>query len=146
MTEIISNSKKNRQENNPFANNYKERFAPEIQFVERIEVSESELIKIFVNDIKNLKELSSAACKVFEIMYIEFSKDSKKDKIRMSYSCINKTIVKICNSTFYRGINELLESGFISNAESLNMYWLNPDFFFKFHEISFDKKYRISKT
>lgn len=112
-------------------------------FWEAKEVDSTKFIKLFVNGVKALAELSNAGTRVFEILYIEMQNNIGKDQIYLSYTGIEKGM-NVSRSTFSRGIAELIEKRFIAAMPAVGQYWINPDFVWNGDRLAFVKEYRKS--
>lgn len=110
-------------------------------FWEAQEVDSTKFIKLFVNGVKALAELSNAGTKVFELLYIEMQNNIGKDQIYLSYTGLDKTTT-VSRSTFSRGIAELIEKKFIAAMPAVGQYWINPDFIWNGDRLAFVKEFR----
>lgn len=116
--------------------------APIAGFWEAEEVDSTKFIKLFVNGVKALAELSNAGTRVFELLYIEMQNNIGKDQIYLSYSGIDKNLKSISRSTFSRGLAELIEKKFIAAMPAVGWYWVNPDFIWNGDRLAFVKEFR----
>jgi hypothetical protein len=46
-------------------------------------------------------------------------------------------------STYFRGMKELIEKGFIAASTKTNIYYLNVDYMFSGNRLAFIKEYRL---
>lgn len=116
--------------------------APIAGFWEAQEVDSTKFIKLFVNGVKALAELSNAGTRVFELLYVEMQNNIGKDQIYLSYSGLDKSTNAVSRSTFSRGLAELIEKRFIAAMPAVGMYWINPDFLWNGDRLTFVKEYR----
>lgn len=119
--------------------------APIAGFWEAQEVDSTKFIKLFVNGVKALAELSNAGTRVFELLYVEMQNNIGKDQIYLSYSGLEKT-ASVSRSTFSRGVKELIEKKFIAAMPAVGWYWINPDFMWNGDRLTFVKEYRKAPT
>ncbi len=105
------------------------------------EVDKTQFLKLYVNGVRAITELSSAGTKVFEILYRAMQEQKDTDTILMSYDIVDKTIVKIFITTYFKGMKELVEKNFIAETMIQNYYFINPDFIFNGDRLSFVKSY-----
>jgi len=110
-------------------------------FFQYQEVDKTQFLKIYVNGVKVITELSSAGKKVFEILYRAMQDKKDTDTILMSYDIVDKTIIKISRTTYFKGMKELVEKNFIAETMIQNYYFINPDFIFNGGRLSFVKSY-----
>lgn len=120
--------------------------APIAGFWEAQEVDSTKFIKLFVNGVKALAELSNAGTRVFELLYVEMQNNIGKDQIYLSYSGLDKSTNAVSRSTFSRGLAELIEKRFIAAMPAVGMYWINPDFLWNGDRLTFVKEYRKTPT
>lgn len=114
-------------------------------FWEAEEVDSAKFIKLFVNGVKALAELSNSGTKVFEILYIEVQQNIGKDTVYLSYTALHEA-AGISRSTFSRGIKELIDKKFIAATQATSWYWINPDFIWNGDRLAFVKEYRRSSS
>lgn len=113
-------------------------------FFQYQEVDKTQFLKLYVNGVKAITELSSAGTKVFEILYRTMQEQKDTDTILMSYDIVDTTIVKISRTTYFKGMKELVEKNFIAETMIQNYYFINPDFIFNGDRLSFVKSYIIA--
>lgn len=116
--------------------------APIAGFWEAQEVDSTKFIKLFVNGVKALAELTNPGTRVFELLYIEMQSNIGKDQIYLSYSGLDKNLKSISRSTFSRGLAELIEKRFIAAMPAVGWYWINPDFMWNGDRLAFVKEFR----
>jgi hypothetical protein len=116
--------------------------APIAGFWEAEEVDSTKFIKLFVNGVKALAELTNAGTRVFELLYIEMQNNIGKDQIYLSYSGLDKNLKAISRSTFSRGLAELIEKRFIAAMPAVGWYWVNPDFIWNGDRLAFVKEFK----
>ncbi|MEY0116985.1 replication protein, partial [Providencia rettgeri] len=68
------------------------------------------------------------------------------DKIFLAFDLIDQNIIKISESTFYRGMKELIKKDFIAETTIQNCYFLNPDYIFNGDRLSFVKSFILKKS
>lgn len=115
-------------------------------FWESEEVDSTKFIKLFVNGVRALAELSNAGARVFELLYIEMQENVGRDQVYLSYTGIDRYERSISRSTFSRGMAELVEKKFIAACPAIGWYWVNPDFLWNGDRLTFVKEYRKKST
>ena len=115
-------------------------------FFQYQEVDKTQFLKLYVNGVKAITELSSAGTKVFEILYRAMQEQKDTDTILMSYDIIDTTSVKISRTTYFKGMKELVEKKFIAETIIQNYYFINPDYMFNGDRLSFVKSYIMTET
>ena len=116
--------------------------APIAGFWESEEVDSSKFLKLFVNGVKALAELTNAGTRVFELLYIEMQNRIGKDRVYLSYTGLDRNEKALSRSTFSRGLAELIEKKFIAATPAVGWYWVNPDFIWNGDRLAFVKEYR----
>lgn len=110
-------------------------------FWEAKQVDATKFVKLFVNGVKALAELTSAGTRVFELLYLEMQKTPNKDTVYLSFTGLDKNEKAISRSTFTRGISELVEKQFIASMPAVGWYWVNPDFVWNGDRLRFVQEY-----
>ena len=100
---------------------------PMAGFWQSQEVDSAKFVKLFVNGVKAFRELTNAGARVFEALYMEMQTNIGRDRVYLSASSVAEGI-EISESTFARGIRELIDKKFIAPTTQVSWYWLNPDF------------------
>lgn len=111
-------------------------------FWESEEVDSTKFVKLFVQGVKALKELTGAGSKVFEVLYLRVQDSIGQDKIYMGFSSVDQALTPMSNATYDRGMRELLEKAFIAATPAQGLYWLNPSFVWNGDRLAFVKEYR----
>ncbi|WP_309295257.1 replication/maintenance protein RepL, partial [Klebsiella pneumoniae] len=115
-------------------------------FFQYEEVDKTKFLKLYVNGVKALTELTSAGTKVFEILYRTIQENINKDTVFLGFDLIDQDVVSISESTFHRGMKELIKKNFIAETTTSNLYFINPDFLFNGDRLSFVKTFIKKKT
>lgn len=110
------------------------------------EVDKTQFLKLYINGVKALTELTGAGTKVFEILYRTVQDFKDTDRVFLAYELVDQDIVKISESTYYRGMKELVNKGFIAETTVQNSYFINPDLIFNGDRLSFVKSYILAKS
>ena len=111
-------------------------------FWEAEEVDATKFVKLFVKGVKALKELTGAGTKVFEVLYLRVQKTIGSDRVLMAWSEVDQALTPMSESTYMRGMRELIEKDFIAATPTQGMYWLNPSFVWNGDRLAFVKEYR----
>lgn len=110
------------------------------------EVDKTQFVKLYINGVKAFKELTAAGTKVFEQLYLGVQKNIGKDQVYLSFPSIDQAASQISEATFYRGMRELVEKGFIAESIETNIYYVNPDYLWNGDRLAFVKDYRLRQT
>ena len=111
-------------------------------FWETQEVDSTKFVKLFIQGVKALKELTSAGTKVFEVLYLHIQESIGKDQVYMSFNLVDQVITPMSESTYSRGMRELIEKEFLAASPNIGLYWLNPSFIWNGDRLAFVKEYR----
>ena len=115
-------------------------------FWEAEEVDSTKFIKLFVNGVKALAELSNAGARVFELLYIEMQNNIGKDQVYLSFTAVDSNTTNTSGATFKRGLAELIDKKFIAAMPAVGLYWVNPDFIWNGDRLAFVKEYRKASS
>jgi hypothetical protein len=107
------------------------------------DVDKTQFVKLYINGVKAFKELTGAGTKVFEVLYTTVQKEFGKDIIYLSFHDINQDENPMSESTFMRGIKELLKKDFIAESMVAGRYYLNPDYMWNGDRLAFVKEYKL---
>lgn len=105
-------------------------------------VDKTQFVKLYINGVKAFKDLTGAGTKVFEVLYIKVQETIGKDVIYMSFSEIDQLTTPMSESTFMRGMKELIQKGFIAETITQGKYFLNPDYMWNGDRLAFVKTYQ----
>jgi hypothetical protein len=89
-------------------------------------VDEEHFVKVFIDGTKKAFDLTRTASRAFQAILEELNMSEK---------------------TFQRGLKELMQKNFLS-PKIPNVYWVNPNLFFRGNRVAFMKEYRkkVSNT
>lgn len=107
------------------------------------EVDKTQFVKLFVNGVRALKELSGAGTRVFEILYLRVQEGIGKDRVFLTFPSLDQSVTPLGETTFYRGMKELLDKDFIAESEAPGLYFLNLDYMWNGDRLAFVKEYRV---
>lgn len=104
------------------------------------EVDNTKFLKLFVNGVRALAELSNPGTRVFELLYVEMQNNVGKDQVYLSFTAIDQTST-MSRATFKRGMAELIDKKFIAAMPAVGWYWVNPDYMWNGDRLAFVKEY-----
>lgn len=111
-------------------------------FWEAEEVDSTKFVKLFLNGVKALKELTGAGTKVFEVLYLRVQKHVGKDQVFMSFASVDQALTPMSEATYTRGMRELMEKSFIAATPVQGWFWLNPSFVWNGDRLAFVQEYK----
>lgn len=120
-----------------------------IAFWEEQEVDTEQFVKIYLAGIQQHGSLTKAGAKMFEYVYKQMCGYDAKDTdtVTISLSLVKDWYPKIAKTTYYRGLNELLDQNFIFRYYgSDDLYFVNVRYMFNGDRILLAKSYRHKKT
>lgn len=115
-------------------------------FHEVVEVDKSQFVKLYINGVKALQDLTAAGTRLFAIIYIQVQERPGQDKVILSFSSIDQAETPISRATFDRGMREMLEKGFIAESTIPSVYFINVDYLFNGNRLAFIKEYRLVRA
>lgn len=118
----------------------------DIKFGTTEDVEKNQFLKIYADGVKMFLGLSSAGLKVFMVIFDRLLNESdfQADKIDLTYQFLtDKEKEEISETTFYRGIRELIKRRFLAPALLKGVYWINANYVFKGKKITLVKEYRL---
>ena len=117
-----------------------------VGFFKHLEVDRTEFIKLYVNGVSAIAELSNAGNKVFKIVCNELQKYKDKDQITLAFNLVDQQQNKISKPSFYKGLTELLEKNFIAKTNAINVFFINPSYIFNGDRLAFVKSFSITNN
>jgi len=118
-----------------------------VGFHQRVPVDRTQFVKMYIHGIRALQGLKLAGARVFELIFAAVQESPGTDKIYLHFM---DTLVdgtpSIPESTFHRGLTELLDKGFIYESLTPHMYWINITYMFNGDRFAFIREYYIDDT
>lgn len=105
-------------------------------------VDGEEFVKIFINEIRAIFDLSRVAQKVFGYM---LTKVGYSDQIIFNTEECQKHTGYKSRPPIFVGIGELLKEEFIAKTKNQFVYWINPKVFYKGDRLVTIREYRKAK-
>lgn len=106
----------------------------------RTYVDEEKFVKVMASCFSSAFELGSAGQKMLWYLLDAVSNGIRKDVVYMTHKqtmTVGNKPVKLGRTTYYKGLNELKEVGFIADAEGPGLYFINPAMIFNGDRIRF---------
>jgi predicted transcriptional regulator len=108
-----------------------------------VEVDEGQFVKLFTKDLAFWFDLNKSAMRVFGALLATVQKESiGRDLVFFDHTSDQTKEFGMSKQTFYRGVEELIEKGFIARHRSAGWYFINPSMFFNGNRARFVKEYR----
>jgi len=120
----------------------------DIAMVSKKIVDRTEFIKIFEGGISHLFSLSKAAQELFQIVLLVYLDEKfKGDRVYISPKALKDAGYTRTRVTMSNALNQLLEKGFLARVtEEKNLFWVNPNMFFKGDRMRMIQEYAIEGT
>ena len=104
-------------------------------------VDSTKFVKLYVNGVKALAELTAAGTKVFEVLYRKMQDVIGTDQVYMSFGTVDQGITPMSKATYTRGLHELINKGFLAASPDLGLFWINPSFLWNGDRLAFLNEY-----
>jgi hypothetical protein len=101
-------------------------------------VDKQRFVKLFLNGVKQAAALSKSGLIMFEMVYNAMRDRPGTDKIELSFLTAGKP-----KSTYYNGLRELLEKGFLYNSPYDGTFFVNIRYMFNGDRLAFVKAYHL---
>lgn len=113
-------------------------------FVEEREVDSEQFVKVYLEGIRQYGQLSKAGALLFELVYREISGHNGKDRdiVTLNYPLAMIWKPELARATFFRGMKELLEKGFLFRSMGADNYFVNVKFMFNGDRMVLIKDYK----
>jgi hypothetical protein len=118
-------------------------------FIQEQEVDTEQFVKIYLAGVQQYGKLTKAGASLFEFVYEIMSGREAKDKdtITISLALAQERNPKLAKTTYYRGLNELLDQGFLFRSyDSTDHYFVNVRFIFNGDRMVLVQSYRVKGT
>lgn len=109
------------------------------------EADKTSFVKMYVDGVRGIAELSNAGTKVFTFLYDEVQKNIGKDLIYLSLNKINE-FDPVSRTIYSRGLAELLNKNFLAAAIDQGWYYINPNYMWNGDRLAFVKQIRLKTT
>lgn len=115
-------------------------------FGETKEVELNEFVKLYTAGVAALIGLGSAGQKVFTILFEQVRGKEGQDRaeITLNYDLIpeeTRKKIKLSRTTFFRGIEQLIQHRFLARSIATNLYYINPTYIFNGNRLYIAKEY-----
>jgi hypothetical protein len=113
-------------------------------FVTEEEVDNEKFVKIFMEGVKQHAQLTKSGMMLFQFVFNEISGRQGKDKdtVMLNHYIALKWNPTLSRATYYRGLNELLEKGFLFHSPAADVYFINIRMIFNGDRMVVVKAYR----
>lgn len=110
-------------------------------------IDKEEFIKLYTKNIKIFFDLRPSAQKVLQAVLNILQKNPGNDALYLPFFEVQeyskKNSLAISKASFHNAMKEMIQKGFLAEAEAPNKYWINPHIFFNGDRMSFIREYRL---
>ncbi len=112
-----------------------------VGFSEIIEVDRGSFVKLYVNGIKALTDLSSAGTKVFTLLHKIMQSNRNTDVVTLHFK-----MSKLSRTVWEKGLTELLNKKILFKSVVPTQFFVNMDFMFNGDRLAILKEYRVKES
>ena len=105
------------------------------------EVDKERFVKLYLAGLKQAAGLTKAGMLVFELVYYELQGRAGQDVVPLDVMSSG-----LKRTTYYDGLKELLEKGFLFSSTNPGLFYVNIRFMFNGDRLAFVKGYKIKGT
>lgn len=109
-------------------------------------IDDSLFVKVFSDGVAGMYDLGSAGSKVFRFLFDEVQKNPNQDRMYLYFMDALEDPWKIPKTTFFKGMAELLEKGFLAKSANPNMFFLNPAMMWNGDRFRFVQEYQRASS
>ncbi len=111
------------------------------------QVDRDEFVKLYTKNIKTFFDLKPSTQKVLQVILHIVQKNPGSDAIYLPFFEVQdyskKNDWEVSKASFHNAMREMLNKGFLAEAEAPNKYWINPHLFFNGDRMTFIREYRL---
>ncbi len=109
-------------------------------------VDDTLFVKVFGDGIAGMYDLGRPGAKVFRFLFDEVQKNPNQDRMYLYFMDALEDPWRIPKTTFFKGMAELLDKGFLAKSANPNMFFLNPSMMWNGDRFRFVQEYRRAST
>jgi|DEB19_MinimDraft_2_1074335.scaffolds.fasta_scaffold02221_1 hypothetical protein len=117
-----------------------------LQIVKQIKADKEKFVKLYTTHLRVFFELTANSNKLLQYILHKVQTEAQgKDTIYLGFEDADEFYtshnLKIGRSTFFKGMKELIEKGFLAKSNLPNIYFINPKLFFNGDRVEFITKF-----
>ena len=105
-------------------------------------IDDSLFVKVFSDGVAGMYDLGRPGAKVFRFLFDEVQKNPNQDRMHLYFMDALEDPWRIPKSTFFKGMAELLDKGFLAKSANPNMFFLNPSMMWNGDRFRFVQEYQ----
>ena len=109
-------------------------------------VDDTQFVKVFSDGVAGMYDLGRPGTKVFRFLFDEVQKNPNQDRMHLYFMDALEDPWCIPKTTFFKGMAELLEKGFLAKSSNPNMFFLNPSMMWNGDRFRFVQEYQRAST
>ena len=109
-------------------------------------LDDSLFVTVFADGVAGIYDLGRPGTKVFRFLFDEVQKNPNQDRIYLYFMDALEEPWRIPKSTFFKGMAELLEKGFLAKSANPNMFFLNPAMMWNGDRFRFVQEYQRASS
>lgn len=110
------------------------------------EVNKDQFVKLYTKNMKIFFDIKPSTQKVLMAVIDVVQKSPGCDSIYLNWFTVEdfseENDLKVSRASFHRAMAELIEKGFLAEAEDINKFWFNPHLIFNGDRMTFIREYR----
>lgn len=110
------------------------------------DVDNERFVKMYLSGIKQMVGMSKSGLSVFELVHKKMQDNPSKDSVGLSWSQVSSDGEDMDKRTFYYGVKELLEYGFLYKSMIPGVFFININYMFNGDRLAFVKGYRLVQS
>lgn len=122
-----------------------------ITFAKKQIIDKDQFIKVYCAGFKTLSELKNSTKLVFTYVFEKIRSEVGKDNYYFSFRdyseyCQTEKINPLSETTYWRGMKELIEKEVLAKSHLENLYFINIAYVFNGDRLKFIQEYELKKT
>lgn len=105
-------------------------------------IDDSLFVKVFSDGVAGMYDLGRPGAKVFRFLFDEVQKNPNQDRMYLYFMDALEDPWRIPKTTFFKGMAELLDKGFLAKSANPNMFFLNPSMMWNGDRFRFVQEYQ----
>lgn len=105
-------------------------------------IDDTLFVKVFSDGVAGMYDLGRPGAKVFRFLFDEVQKNPNQDRMYLYFMDALEDPWCIPKTTFFKGMAELLDKGFLAKSANPNMFFLNPSMMWNGDRFRFVQEYQ----
>jgi hypothetical protein len=118
----------------------------DLAFVQREVVDKSKFIKVYLDDLRSMFDLSKTGQRIFQLVWEQLREAVNQDKVELNPRIAKMNGMDVSERAFQKGVRELLEKEFVFMSLIDGVYYINMARFFNGNRIIKIREYTLEGT